>query len=273
MAGMTGEMKRLADNLGKYIRDKFLAPKLANTVSYFKATVVTAADGSVMQVQRAFDPTVYSLPYLPAADGLQAGDSCICMSLGSTSNSFVFGPQVKLSATNTVSYNYRDYRTTKTAASAIYRYMFVFTDKNGNLVPSCNTSNSTSTSKTLTTTAFDPHLPIYYYTSTTTVSANGSPNASNLYKKYSSCNMRYGFNCSTTGLTNKAPVYIKCSPQTDGTVKLAGNNCLVQALPTTADGYVYIFLGYTYSQYQVELCETHPIHEYKNNALRLWTGP
>lgn len=273
MADLTGEMKRLADNLGKYIRDKFLAPKLASAVTYFKATVVTAADGSVMQVQRAFDSTIYSLPYLPAADGLQAGDPCTVFSLGSASNSIVVGPQIKLSATNTVSYNYRDYRATKAAASAIYRYMFVFTANNGTLVPSCNTSNSTSTSKTLTTAAFNPFMPIYYYSSTSTVSAGGYPNASYMYKKYTSCNMRYAFNCSTTGLTSKAPVWLQCSPQTDGTVKLSGNNCLVQALPTTADGYVYIFLGYTYSQYQIELNETHPIQEYKNGALRYWTGP
>lgn len=272
MADLNGEMKRLADNLGKYIRDKFLAPRLANSVSYFKGEVVTAADGSVMQVKRAFDPTVYTLPYLPAADGLEAGDACIVFSLGSASNSFVFGPQAKISATNTVSYNYRDYRATKKAASAIYRYMFVFTGTDGKLIPSCNTSNSTSTSKNLTTAAFNPFMPIYYYATTGTVAADASPNASYLYKKYTSCNMRYGFNCSTTGLTNKAPVYLKCSPQTDGTVKLSGNNCLVQTLPATADGYVYIFLGYTYSQYQIELSETHPIHEYKNNALRLWTG-
>ena len=270
---LTEEMKRLADNLGRYIRDIVVKKELSNAVFYFKAEVVTAADGSVMQVKRAFDPTVYTLPYVPAADGLQVGDSCTVFSMGSASNSIVVGPQTKISATSTAAYNIRDYRATKTALSAIYRYMFVFTNKDGQLVPSCNTSNSTSTSKTLSTTAFDPHLPIYYYSTTTTVAANASPNASYLYRKYTSCNMRYAFNCSTTGLTNKAPVYVQCSPQTDGSVKLSGNNCLVQALPTTADGYVYIFLGYTYSQYQIELSDTHPIHEYKNNALRLWTGP
>lgn len=273
MAALTGEMKRLADNLGIYIRDKFIAPKLAKAVTYFKATVVTAADGSVMQVTRAFDPTVYTLPYLPAADGLAVGDSCTVFSMGSTSNSIIVGPQQKISATNTVSYNYQDYRATKAAASAIYRYMFLTTDNSGNLVPTCNTSNSTSTSKTLSTAAFNPFLPIYYYATTTTVSAGSNPSASYLYKKYSSCTMRYAFNCSTTGLTTNTPVYLKCSPQTDGTVKLAGNNCLVQALPTTADGYVYIFLGYSYSGYQIELNETHPAYQYSGSALRLWTGP
>lgn len=177
------------------------------------------------------------------------------------------------SDTNTLAYNIRDYNAAKLAASAIYRYMFVFTGWDGKLVPSCGTSNSTATSKTLSTTSFDPFGPIYYYSTTTTVDAGNSPSASYLYRAYSSANMRYAFNVASTQLTAKAPVFVRCSPQTDGSVKLDGNNCIAQALPTSADGKVYIRLGFAYSAYQVELCEQHPVYHYENGAIRLWTGP
>ena len=38
----TQDMRAFADKLGKYIYDKFVAPKLANTVTYYKATVTAA---------------------------------------------------------------------------------------------------------------------------------------------------------------------------------------------------------------------------------------
>ena len=174
---------------------------------------------------------------------------------------------------STTNYNIRDNQATKTAAAAVYRYMFCFTNNSGQLVPSCNTSNSTATTKTLSTTAFNPHAPIYFYSTTTTVSSGSAPSASYLYTQYGTANMRYAFNCSTTDLTEKAPVYIRCAPQTDGTVKLDGNNCLVQALPTTDDGKVYIYLGYAYSGYQVDMSINHPIYYYKNSAIRRWVGP
>ena len=174
---------------------------------------------------------------------------------------------------STTNYNIRDNQAAKNAAAAIYRYMFCLTATDGTLIPTCNTSNSTATTKTLSTTAFNPHAPIYYYGSTTTVASGSAPAAGSLYTQYGTANMRYGFNCSTTGLTAKNPVYIRCAPQTDGTAKLDGNNCLVQALPTTDDGKIYIYLGYAYSGYQVDMSIHRPIYYYKNGAIRVWTGP
>ena len=176
------------------------------------------------------------------------------------------------SDTNTLAYQIRDYQAAKTMKSALYRYMFVFTAKDGTLVPSCGTSNSTSTSKTLTAESFDPFGPIYYYTTTTTVNAGASPSASYMYTKYYACNMRYGFNVGSSQLTAKAPVYIKCSPQADGMVKLSGASCIVQTLPSTEDGYVYILLGYAYSAYQVDMDIKHPAYCYRNSGIQQWTG-
>ena len=46
----------------------------------------------------------------------------------------------------------------------------------------------------------------------------------------------------------------------------------VQALPTTEDGKIYIYLGIAYSATALELVAYHPIYEYKNGAVRLWTN-
>ena len=371
MGDMLGSMKTLADNIGKYVMEKIVSPKMAHCVSYYTAIVTAAASGGVIQIQRPYDTTTRSLPYAPTAANLQVGDMCTVMVFGNNANAFIISsgsaeswgdsiPFGYISSVNnnafdaivpgvtrlrdgvcayirndntntsaagwtlnvnglgakpvyqsmadasavtttfnkaytmlfiynssrvaggcwdmfygyysTTNYNIRDAQAAKTASSAIYRYMFVFTKHDGTLVPSCNTSNSTSTSKTLSTTAFNPFGPIYYYSTTTTVSSGSSPGASYLYTKYNAANMRYAWNVSTTSLTTKTPVYVRCAPQTDGSVKLDGNSCIVQALPSTADGKVYIFLGYAYSQYQIELDYAHPVYQYLNGKIQLWTG-
>lgn len=173
---------------------------------------------------------------------------------------------------NNLAYNIRHNQAAHVMKSTLYRYMIAFTAPDGTLVPSCGTSNSTSTSKTLSTTAFDPFGPVYYYSHTSTINAGSSPSASYLLLAYNACNMRYGWNVSTTSFTLKAPVYVRLTPQSDGTVKLDGNNCIVQALPSTADGKVYMYLGHSYSQYQIELSFHHPLYCYRNGRIQLWTG-
>lgn len=178
------------------------------------------------------------------------------------------------SNTNTLAYQVRDYNATHIAKSKVYRYMFLFTDKDNLVVPTANVSNNTTTTKTLTTDSFNPFGEIYYYATTTAIEAGAAVSASNLFQKTYNCNMRYGFNVSTTALTVNKPVYIRCAPQSDGQVKLDGNDCVVQTLPTASDGKLYIFLGYAYSQYQIELEMIHPIFYYSGMSSRLlrWNG-
>ena len=47
----------------------------------------------------------------------------------------------------------------------------------------------------------------------------------------------------------------------------------MQALPSTEDNKIYIFLGVATSATQVELTQVHPIYYYKGGAIRLWTNP
>jgi hypothetical protein len=45
-----------------------------------------------------------------------------------------------------------------------------------------------------------------------------------------------------------------------------------QALPSTADGKIYIYLGIAYSATNIELSLHHPVYYYNNSGIRLWTG-
>lgn len=87
----TQDFKAFADKLGKYIYEKFVAPKLANTVTYYKAEVVAAASGGKITIQKPFDTTAYALPYVGSAAGLSVGDACTVFCLGSPSNGVIIG--------------------------------------------------------------------------------------------------------------------------------------------------------------------------------------
>ena len=80
---------------------------------------------------------------------------------------------------NTVGYNIRNYQASEVMASQLTRYKVCFTRRSdGKLIPSTATSNSTATTKTLTTEAWDPFAPIWWYSTTGSVAADASPGAS-----------------------------------------------------------------------------------------------
>ena len=127
------------------------------------------------------------------------------------------------------------------------------------LTPLNNDNNVTGTTKTmLTNVEFDPFGAILYWESTSTINAGAS--ISSTTPKYSApFDLRYTFNCGTT-LTAHKPFYLKVSMQSNGKVKIASTTPWAQALPTTADGYYYIYLGRTYSTYQLGLTPYHPVY-------------
>ena len=45
---------------------------------------------------------------------------------------------------------------------------------------------------------------------------------------------------------------------------------MTQTLPTTANGKVYIMLGYMYSTTGMRLFQYHPMYEYRDGALRVY---
>lgn len=121
-------------------------------------------------------------------------------------------------STNT--YQLRKYYTRYKTKSVLYRYMICFINKDDELIPTNNVSNSTATTKTLTTESFMLSKGIYYYNSTTTVEAAGYTGNATLYQQLGLIDLRYSFNTGTTLTANK-PVYLVVTPQADGQVKLA----------------------------------------------------
>ena len=91
MPDLSGAMKSLADNIGKYILKKYVEPHMESAVRFYKAEVVTSASGGKIGVQKPFDTTVQSLPYVTSAAGLAVGDQCTVLVFGSPVNSVIIG--------------------------------------------------------------------------------------------------------------------------------------------------------------------------------------
>ena len=180
------------------------------------------------------------------------------------------------SNTNTVGYQIRSNSSTMKVSDQTGRYRLLFTSADGSQLVPANTSSSTSAtaSKTVNQRAIDPHGAIIYYGYTTVLSANGSIGTSYLFQQ-NSLTLGYSFNRTGAALvlTYPAPVYVKCAPQSDGSAIIDSSTPYVQALPTTADGNIYIYLGRAYSATAIELMLNHPVYHYYNGAIRLWTGP
>lgn len=176
------------------------------------------------------------------------------------------------SDTNTIAYNVRMNTACGLVSKAVYRYEMLFALPNGDYEPANQSSNKPTTyTKALTTEKFDPFQPIIFYASTSTISAGSALSTSYSYLQYSGADLRYAFNAGST-LTANRPVYIRCVPQNDCLVKLDGDDCLVQSLPSTSDGKVYIYLGRSTSTTSIWLSQNHPIFEYTNGGIHVWNG-
>ena len=84
------EFEEIADNIGKYVMEKYVKPYLALNVSYFRATVTAAASGGKITVQRPFDAPI-SVNCVPSAAGLAVGSQCVVLVFGDISNAFAIG--------------------------------------------------------------------------------------------------------------------------------------------------------------------------------------
>ena len=175
--------------------------------------------------------------------------------------------------TNDTSTGYYRYANgTFVTKTALYRYELLLSIDETTVVPINTTSNSpSSTTKVLTQELFDPFRPIYYYSTTSTVSANAAIGASYLWRGRSDVNLGYSFN--TYGLlTSNKDVYMVARMMDSHMAQLATDvGPIVQELPTEDDGYIYILLGHAYSTTNITLYTHHPIYIYKGGGIRLYT--
>jgi len=174
--------------------------------------------------------------------------------------------------TNTIGYQVRTNSSALPASDKFYRYRLLFTSADGTKYVPANTSTSTNAtaSRTTNTRPIDPFGEIKYYSTTTAVDAGSKPSATAIWQQYT-LTLGYSFNTTGAALTMTAdkPVYLRCAPQADGSAVM---EYFTQALPSTADGKIYIYLGIAYSATAIELSYHHPVYYYNNSGIRLWTG-
>jgi hypothetical protein len=154
------------------------------------------------------------------------------------------------------------------ANSVVYRYQLLFQMNDNEVTPLNNANNVTATTKTmLTDVEFDPFGRIFYYNTTGTVNANARVPGANMLYATSGIDLRYSFNCGAT-LTTFAPLYLQVSMQDNGKVKIASASPLTHELPSSADGYYYIYLGRTYATSNVALEKDHPIYYHDGTGIK-----
>lgn len=176
---------------------------------------------------------------------------------------------------NSIGYQLRTNSGTLPTTAKFYRYRILFTSADGtHWVPS-NTSTSTNATakRDVIQTPINPFGPIVYYGTTAAIEANANVSAAQLWQQYA---VTFGYSFNRTGaalvLTYPAPVYLKCAPQANGSAIIDADTPYVQALPSTEDGKIYIFLGIAYSATAVEVRAEHPIYWHDGTGIRIWTG-
>lgn len=177
--------------------------------------------------------------------------------------------------TNTIGYQIRGNNHTLPTTHKFYRYRLLFTSADGAHYVPANTSTSTNAtaSRAVNQEPIDPFGEIVYYGTTSAVNAEATPGPTYLWTQYTIA-LGYSFNRTGAALVLEypKPLYIKCAPQTDGSAIIDEDNPYVQALPTTNDGKIYIYLGIAYSATQVELTLSHPVYYHDGTGIRIWTG-
>lgn len=175
--------------------------------------------------------------------------------------------------TNTIGYQIRTNSSSLPMQSVTYRYRILFTDMDGtHFVPPTNsTSTNATSSRTVNQAPIDPFGRIVYYGATASVATGSRPSASALWQEYT-LSLGYSFNRtgSALTLTSWKPVYVKATPQADGSAIIDATTPYVQDLPTTEDGKIYIYLGIAYSATSIELTLEHPVKHYSNGTIRNW---
>ena len=179
------------------------------------------------------------------------------------------------SNTNTLGYQIRTNYSTLAMSDRMYRYRLYFTSADGqSWVPSTTSTATNATSKRdVNQRPIDPFGPIGCYGSTGSFAADETGPETTGFQQYA-FTLGHAFNTTGAALTlnlNK-PVYVKCTPQTDGSAIIDADEPYTQSLPTSENGFIYIFLGIAYDATHIELRLEHPVYYYKDGAIRLWTN-
>ena len=172
--------------------------------------------------------------------------------------------------TNTIGYQLRSNSGNLVASDTGYRYRLWLTSADGSKWVPINTSTSTNatSNRTLNTRPIDPFGPIVYRATNGTCTAGTGIGATGIWQQYTLA-IGYSYMASGFSLTAQDSVYLRCTPQTDGSAVMQD---IVQTLPTSKDGKIYIHLGTAYSTTNMELTIEHAVYWHDGTGIRLWTG-
>ena len=179
------------------------------------------------------------------------------------------------SDTNTIGYQLRTNSTVRNVSDTARYYKLYFTSADGTTwVPaSVNSTNNATSARPVNQRPIDPFGRIVYTTASTNYAAGANLAATTIWDQYT---FSLGYSFNRTGealdLTVEQPVYLKCAPQADGSAIMDADEPIVQQLPATKDGKIYVFLGIAYSATNIELVPHHPVYWHDGTGVRLWTG-
>ena len=177
--------------------------------------------------------------------------------------------------TNTIGYQLRTNSTVLTVTDTARYYKLYFTSADGNhWVPaSVNSTNNATAARPVNQRPIDPFGRIVYTSANTNYAAGANLAATTIWDQYA---LVLGYSFNRTGaaleLTVKKPVYVKAAPQADGSAIMDATKPIVQDLPSTADGKIYIYLGVAYDATHIELFLNHPVYYHDGTSIKLWTG-
>lgn len=175
---------------------------------------------------------------------------------------------------NTLAYQVRLNSAARAVSDTTYRYRLLFSSAdNTQWVPANSSSSTNATSaRAVNTRPIDPLGPIVLFNSTGPLSAGGKPGVTVQFFQYHSITLGYSFNRTGAAwaLSTSKPVYVVCKPSPDGSAIMDTTEPIVQDLPTTETGKIYIFLGLPTAATTFELFPTHPVYWYKDGAIRQW---
>lgn len=179
------------------------------------------------------------------------------------------------SDTNSIGYIIRTNSSTRPTTDKFYRYRILFSSPdNTQWIPS-NTSTSTNSTalRDVTQRPINPFGRIVYYAATTAINAGADVPVAQQHDQ-NVLILGYSFNMTGAALvlTYPAPVYIKCQVQADGSAIIDSTTPYVQALPSTNDGKIYIYLGHAYDETHVEMTYAHPIYYHDGTRIRQYSG-
>lgn len=177
--------------------------------------------------------------------------------------------------------NIRRYTKYKLCSDSCQYYKIFFTSADGTKwVPaSADASNSSTSAKVVNQRPINPFGEIIFANSNKAINANVNIRSvtTEIYSQYTTNGFFIGYSFNRTGvapaLDTSKPVYVKCTPQSNGSAIIDPDTPITQTLPTTADGKIYIYLGEPSGATSMYLPHHHPVYYYEDGAVRLWTNP